>query len=271
MAQPDRVRALAVRGLTVKFLRQRPHGQDPFVALAGVDLAVDDGSFVAVVGPSGCGKSTLLRVCDGLVPTQSGQVRVYGVPVSGPGPERAMVFQHHNLLPWRTALANVEFGLEIAGLPQTKRRSQALQYLELVGLGDFPGYYPHQLSGGMQQRVGLARALAIEPRILLMDEPFGSLDAQTRVILQDELARILSRDRKTALFVTHDIEEALFLADQVAVMSPSPGRILEIIEVPFDRPRSDHTRALPEFALMKQRIWERLKPHQERLSQRGRP
>lgn len=260
------MKALVVRGLTVGFSQRRPDGQHRFVALAEVDLDVEEGAFVVVVGPSGCGKSTLLRVCNGLLPAHSGEVLVYGTRVTGPGPERAMVFQHHNLLPWRTALANVEFGLEIAGVPPGRRRDQAAQYLELVGLGGFFDYYPHQLSGGMQQRVGLARALTMEPRVLLMDEPFGSLDAQTRVIMQDELARILSRDRKTALFVTHDIEEAMFLADRIAVMSPSPGRIMEVIEVPFDRPRSDHTRALPEFARMKERIWGMLKPHQLRLS-----
>lgn len=262
------MRALEVRGLAVRFAQGRGDGQSGHLALAAMELTVDEGSFAVVVGPSGCGKSTLLRACDGLIPPESGEVLVYGTRVTGPGPERAMVFQHHNLLPWRTALGNVEFGLELAGLPPATRRSRAMSYLELVGLGGVPGYFPHQLSGGMQQRVGLARALAMEPKILLMDEPFGSIDAQTRVLLQEELARILSRDSKTALFVTHDIEEALFLADRVAVMSPGPGRILEIIDVPFDRPRSDRTRALPEFGQMKERIWRTLKPHQAAAMQK---
>ncbi len=240
--------------------------QREVMALDSISLEVAEGSFVAIVGPSGCGKSTLLRICDGLIPPTRGEVLLYGQPVRGPGRERAMVFQQHNLFPWRTALRNVEFGLEVAGVPRQKRQARAMRYLELVGLKEFADYYPHQLSGGMQQRVGLARALAVEPKVLLMDEPFGALDAQTRFLLQEELSRIWLQDRKTVLFVTHDIEEALFLGDRVVVMSPRPGRVLEDIAVPFERPRSDRTRALPEFARLKDTIWRTLKAQQAWVS-----
>jgi NitT/TauT family transport system ATP-binding protein len=259
LQHPDVV-AVKISDLSIVFSQRIGAAQQTVAALRDINLTVDDGAFVSIVGPSGCGKSTLLRIVGGLVAPSAGNVSLYGSPVLAPRQESAMVFQHHNLFPWRTTLRNVEFGLEMVNLPKVERRERAERYLELVGLTSFADYYPHQLSGGMQQRVGLARALAVEPRVLLMDEPFGALDAQTRFLLQEELARIWAQDRKTVLFITHDIEEALFLADRVLVMSSRPGRFIEDISVPFDRPRTDHTRGLARFAEMKEHIWRTLKP-----------
>lgn len=263
--------ALEFRGVSVVFSHRVGAEQKQVLALSSVSFDVTEGSFVAIVGPSGCGKSTLLRVCDGLIPPTQGEVLLYGEPVRGPGRERAMVFQQHNLFPWRTALGNVEFGLEMLGVPKQERRARAKHYLALVGLEAFADYYPHQLSGGMQQRVGLARALAVEPQVLLMDEPFGALDAQTRSLLQEELARIWSQNRKTVLFVTHDIEEALFLSDRVIVMSSRPGRVVRDITVPFGRPRSEEVRVQPDFAALKEDIWLTLKREQSELVGSRRP
>jgi NitT/TauT family transport system ATP-binding protein len=228
-------------------------------ALEDVSLTVDEGSFVVICGPSGCGKSTLLRMLHGLQKPDAGEIRVRGERVTGPRLDRAMVFQHHNLMPWRTVERNVELGLEAAGVGKSERRARAGEWLEKVGLQDFAGYHPAQLSGGMQQRVGLARALALDPDMLLMDEPFGALDAQTRVVLQGELERIWEADSKTVVFITHDIEEALFLADRVIVMSARPGRIEADVEVSAPRPRGDAWRADPEFARLKGQLWELLK------------
>jgi NitT/TauT family transport system ATP-binding protein len=186
-------------------------------------------------------------------------VTIDGKVVMEPGFDRGMVFQQFHLLPWRSALANVEFGLEMRGLPRQERRKRAMRYIEMVGLQGFENHYIHQLSGGMQQRVGLARALAIEPEILLMDEPFGALDAQTREIMQNELMRIWSIEKRTAIFVTHDIEEALYLADRIVVMSNRPGRILQIVDVEFMRPRDENLRNQPEFAAARGKIWQLLK------------
>ncbi len=252
--------AVEISNLSIVFSQRIGKVQQRVAALENINLTIADGAFVSIVGPSGCGKSTLLRITGGLVAPSDGEVRLYGTQVLSPRAESAMVFQHHNLFPWRTTLRNVEFGLEMANVPSAERRERAKHYLDLVGLTSFADYYPHQLSGGMQQRVGLARALAVEPKILLMDEPFGALDAQTRFLLQEELSRIWVQDRKTVLFITHDIEEALFLADRVLVMSSRPGRFIEDINVPFDRPRSDHTRGLAQFGEMKEHIWQLLKP-----------
>jgi NitT/TauT family transport system ATP-binding protein len=214
-----------------------------------------EGDFVALLGPSGCGKSTLLRIIDGLTPPTSGTVRLNGRTLTKPGPDRAMVFQGHDLLPWRTVTRNVEFGLEMLGISKAERRSRALEMLDLVGLTDFADFYPAQLSGGMAQRVGLARALVMDPELLLMDEPFGALDALTRIVLQRELERILSASRRSVLFVTHDLEEAIFLGDRVLVLSSRPARIIEDVRVPFDRPRDQGLRGDSHFAELKAHVW----------------
>lgn len=223
-------------------------------------LSVKDLEFLVLLGPSGCGKSTLLRIINGIEPSDSGRILIDGQDVTGTtGHGRGMVFQSFELFPWRTVLDNVAFGLEIAGLEKQQRLAQARECISLVGLSTFENSYPHQLSGGMQQRVGIARALAIKPSILLMDEPYGALDVQTRDLLQDELLNIWERERKTVIFVTHSIEEALYLADRIVVMSPRPGRIAQIIDVPFSRPRRDDIKTEPAFLQLRRQIWESLK------------
>jgi ABC-type nitrate/sulfonate/bicarbonate transport system ATPase subunit len=227
--------------------------------LDDLSLSVADLEFVAIVGPSGCGKSTFLRIVDGLIPADSGEIRLNGRVVDGPGHGRGMVFQSFDLFPWRTAIGNVEFGLEMKNVARAERRERALRWVDLVGLRGFENAYPHQLSGGMQQRVGIARALAIEPEVLLMDEPFGSLDVQTRDLLQDELLAIWQRERKTVLFVTHSIEEAIYLADRVLVFTPRPARIERVLDVPFGRPRREEMKSDPRFVALRQEIWLSLK------------
>lgn len=226
-----------------------------------LSFTVAELEFLALLGPSGCGKSTLLKVLDGLTHCDSGTIHMDGRDItrSGIGSAGATVFQGFDLFPWRTVTGNVEFGLEVRGVGRRERRQRAQHYIELVGLRGFEDAYPFQLSGGMQQRVGTARALAVEPEILLMDEPFGALDVQTRDLLQDELLRIWQRDRKTVLFVTHSIEEALYLADRILVFSGRPTRIEQIIEVPFDRPRTDVLKSSAEFLALRSRIWRGLK------------
>src|SRR5947209_12772875 len=209
----------------------RPPNRGPVRALQNFDIDVAEGEFLSIVGPSGCGKSTFLNVLLGLVRADSGDIRIQDKPITGPGTDRALVFQEFALLPWRTVLHNVELGLEVTGQSAAARREIARDNLRLVGLSAFERYYPHQLSGGMRQRVGIARALAVGPEVLLMDEPFGALDAQTRQIMGAELLRIWERDRKTILFVTHDIDESIYLADRVVVMSANPGRVLEVLPV----------------------------------------
>ncbi len=242
----------------VRLTYRRPLDETEFLALEGVSLAVEQGEFVAIVGPSGCGKSTLLLLINGLLRPSSGRILLNGRPVSSPGPDRALVFQEFALLPWRTVLHNVELGLEVTGQSAAARREIARDNLRLVGLSAFERYYPHQLSGGMRQRVGIARALAVGPEVLLMDEPFGALDAQTRQIMGAELLRIWERDRKTILFVTHDIDESIYLADRVVVMSANPGRVLEVMPITLPRPRDFEARNSPEFVEYRRRIWERL-------------
>ncbi len=247
---------LVVEDLVVAY--QRPGDGGELVALDGVNFTVDAGELVAVIGPSGCGKSSLLLVVNGLLRPARGRVTLEGTPISGPSSERALVFQEFALLPWRTALGNVEVGLELAGHPAAERRVQARRHLGLVGLAEFEDYFPHQLSGGMRQRVGLARALAVRPRVLLMDEPFGALDAQTRVLMGAELLRLWEGDRKTILFVTHDLDEAIYLADRVVVLSARPGRVLESVRIELPRPRSLAVRGTSDFGAYRQRLWARL-------------
>jgi len=229
------------------------------VALQDVSLKVTDSEFVSILGPSGCGKSTLLRIVDGLANADSGEVLMDGKPIERPTQERGFVFQSFNLFPWRTVRGNIEFGMEIKGASKSERKSVSQRLIELVGLQGFERKYPYELSGGMQQRVGIARALAIDPAVLLMDEPFGALDAQTREDMQDELLRIWAAARKTVLFVTHSIEEAIYLSDRVMIMTPRPGRILAVLDIPFDRPRSESHRTLPEFSALRHDIHSRLK------------
>jgi NitT/TauT family transport system ATP-binding protein len=213
----------------------RPPAGRAVAALEDVSLQVAGREFIALLGPSGCGKSTLLYLLGGFLPTETGAITVDGKPVNGPGPDRGIVFQHFALFPWKTVRGNVLYGLERMGLAREEREARAQSYIDLVGLTGFEDSYPSQLSGGMKQRAALARTLAFDPAILLMDEPFGALDAQTRSLMQAELLAIWHRSPKTVIFVTHDVQEAVFLAERVAVMSARPGRIKAVVETKFDK------------------------------------
>lgn len=234
------------------------HGAEAFEAVQDVSFAIDPGELVCLIGPSGCGKSTLLGALAGHITHTAGELSVDGAPISGPHPERGIVFQHHTLFPWKSARDNVSFGPKMRGIAKAERQKLADEILDVVGLGDFARRYPKQLSGGMQQRVEIARVLVNKPRLLLMDEPFGALDALTRIKMQELLLDIWSRVRTTVVFVTHDIDEALFLADRIVVMTPRPGRIQEIIRVPFARPRAAEIVATPEFGQLKRHCLELL-------------
>jgi NitT/TauT family transport system ATP-binding protein len=224
-------------------------------ALRDINLAIERGEFIAVVGPSGCGKTTFLRIVAGLEPASSGEVELDGRAVKRPGGDRGFVFQTDNLLPWRTVFANAIIGREVAGRVGPAERRRTLELLKLVGLEGFENYHPRQLSGGMRQRVNLARALAIDPQVLLMDEPFSSLDAQTREIMQTELMRIWEAGRKTVLFVTHQIDEAVFLADRVLVFARRPGRLRESVAIELARPRTLAIKRTAEFVRYVDHIW----------------
>jgi NitT/TauT family transport system ATP-binding protein len=223
---------IAIEGLNHVY---RPPSGRPVAALEDVSLEVRPREFLAILGPSGCGKSTLLYLIGGFLPIERGTILLEGVPVSGPGPDRGIVFQHFALFPWKTVRANVLYGLEKMRLPRGERESRAQSFIDLVGLTGFEDSYPSQLSGGMKQRTAIARTLAIDPKILLMDEPFGALDAQTRHLMQRELLAIWRRSPKTVIFVTHDVQEAIFLADRVAVMTARPGRIKTVVDVALDK------------------------------------
>jgi len=218
----------------VRHLYRPPRGR-PVLALEDVSLEVRAREFVALLGPSGCGKSTLLYLLGGFLPIEAGRILVEGKPVTAPGPDRGIVFQHFALFPWKTVRGNVLYGLERAGLARPDREARAQQFIDLVGLSGFEDSYPSQLSGGMKQRTAIARTLAFDPQILLMDEPFGALDAQTRSLMQSELLGIWERTPKTVIFVTHDVQEAVYLADRVFVMSARPGRIKAIVDTKFDK------------------------------------
>jgi NitT/TauT family transport system ATP-binding protein len=246
---------LEVRQLSKVFFEQNDPRRPGLVALFNVSLTVRKNEFVSLLGPSGCGKTTLIRIIAGLLPPDRGEVWVDGRRVSAPGRDRCMVFQQFGLLPWRTVLGNVEFGLEIDGVPKDERRAIAARYLELVGLKGFEHYYPHQISGGMQQRVGIARALSKRPEILLMDEPFGAVDAQTREQLQEELLKIWAQTQTTVVFVTHSIDEAIYLSDRVVVMQARPGRVKEEVAIDLPRPRWEgDIKAEPRFAQLRARL-----------------
>ncbi|MEJ2509165.1 MAG: ABC transporter ATP-binding protein [Gammaproteobacteria bacterium] len=249
---------LNVRGLGKQF----DSSQGPVTALRGIDFDVHRREFVCVIGPSGCGKSTLIRIVAGLETHTEGEVLLDGKAVNGPGPDRGMVFQGYTLFPWLTVKKNVMFGLEVSGrggLPE----EEALQWIDLVGLSKFVDAYPHQLSGGMKQRVAIARALANQPRILLMDEPFGALDAQTRARMQTYLMEIWKNIDVTILFITHDLDEAVFLADRVLVLKANPGEVQEVIEVPVPHPRIPDQLLSPEFLATRARLEELIHPPQE--------
>ncbi len=236
-----------------------PPNRTPVTALQDFDISVGEGEFVSIVGPSGCGKSTFLNVLLGLIQPDSGEMSINGNRVSKPGRDRAMVFQEFGLLPWRTVADNVGLGPELHGASKKQRRELSLHFIDMVGLTGFENHYPHELSGGMKQRVGIARALVSDPDVLLMDEPFAALDAQTRDIMQAELLRIWQEAKKTVLFVTHQIEEAVYLSDRVVVMTKRPGRSKTIIDIPLARPRDYEMRVTPEFNELKLRIWNELK------------
>jgi NitT/TauT family transport system ATP-binding protein len=247
---------VSVENVTLKFGGPR----NPIVALDSVSLDVPDKQFAVIVGPSGCGKSSLLDIIAGLKKASAGICRVDNVPVSRPGRERGMVFQNYSLFPWLTVRENVEFGLKLRGVPTDERVKTARFYVEAVGLTAFENSHPGQLSGGMKQRVAIARAMANDPEVLLMDEPFGALDSQTRTSMQQLLLNVWEKDSKTVLFVTHDIEEALFLGDIIYVMSARPGRFVDKITVPLPRPRRYELFSTPEFLELKGRIHARLHP-----------
>ena len=234
-------------------------GNEQVEALAGIDLSIADNEFVSIVGPSGCGKSTLMEIVGGLVEPTEGEVLIDERPINGPHPAVGLVFQQESAFPWRSVLENVEFGLEMHGTSKEERRGRARELIELVGLQGFEDRYPGELSGGMRQRVAIARTLVMNPEVLLMDEPFGALDEQTRLILGDELLRIWSQTRSTALFITHSIEEAALLADRVVVMSARPGSVRKVVPVNLERPRDSTVVSTPEFGNITGEIWDILR------------
>lgn len=236
------------------------------LALSDVSLSIDDGEFMAIVGPSGCGKTSLLNIIAGLMPYDEGSVSIDGRKINGPGIDRAVVFQHSSLLPWRTIAGNVRYGMELQKrFDKATMQERTGYFTKLVGLGGFEKHYPSELSGGMQQRVNLARALAADPAVLLMDEPFAALDAQTREFMQSELLKIWAKARKTVLFITHQINEAIYLADRVAVMSARPGRVKDIFQIPFGRPRPLHLKREREFLELEDAIWQLIEEESARL------
>ncbi|MCU4336786.1 ABC transporter ATP-binding protein [Acinetobacter dispersus] len=233
---------------------------DDFVAVENLSLDVKAGEFVAIVGPSGCGKSTLLDLLAGLTTPSSGQITIDGQAIKKPGLDRGIVFQQYALFPWLTALENIEFGLDAKGVEKQQRYQTAKYFLNLVGLAEFEHHYPNELSGGMKQRVAIARSLAYDPDILLMDEPFAALDAQTRETLQAELVRIWQQTQKTIIFITHSIDEAIYLGQRIAIMTSRPGRIKQVIEVPAElRSDQEDVRSSPEFSQLRHQIWSLLR------------
>jgi len=254
--------SLLIRNLNKTYTRKNGRREEHLTVLEDINFTAQRGEFVAIIGPSGCGKSTILNAIAGLTSyDDGGQILVEGVPVVEPGPDRAIVFQHAQLLPWRTVAQNVAYGLELRReFGRSEIENRVTRALEWVGLADFGRHYPHQISGGMQQRANIARALAVEPRLILMDEPFGALDALTRESLQDQLAQLLARLGRTIIFITHDITEALYLADKILVMSARPGKIVAEIAVGFDKPRARSLTETKEFDLLARELRQLLAP-----------
>lgn len=241
------------------FMYPRGQSAPALTALVNINLTIAARECLCLLGPSGCGKTTLLKMIAGLLFPTSGEVRIDGAPVTGPGQDRAMVFQNFALLPWANVLENIAFGLELRGMPKGERLRAAQELARVVGLEGFERHYPKHLSGGMQQRVGLARALAVQPRILLLDEPFSALDAQTRRLLQEDFAAMQERAPRTVVFVTHSMDEAVRLGDRVALMSPRPGHIQEIISVPLPQPRSFELEKDARYIELKEYLWTQLR------------
>ena len=244
---------LKATGLRHEYYQPRTGGR--LLALENINLQVDDGEFVTIVGPSGCGKTTFINLCDGLLKPTAGKIDIDGVAVTGPGTDRGMVFQDSCLMPWRTVFKNVIFGLECQGLDNAEGTARAKEFIKLVGLAGFEEHYPHELSGGMQQRCNLARALTVDPKILIMDEPFAALDAQTREIMQAELLRIWRESQKTVLFITHQINEAIYLADRVIVFAARPGRVKATIKINIPRPRELSVKRDQTFLKYEDEVW----------------
>lgn len=254
--------ALSFRNVSMVFetRNDRVHALDTF------DFEVAGNEFIVIVGPSGCGKSTLLQVTSGLQPPTTGEVTLGGKPIKGPGPDKAMVFQNFSLFPWKTVWQNIEFGLRVAGMERSKRDELIRYYLKVTGLAGFENHYPRQLSGGMQQRVAIARALVLRPQVLLMDEPFAALDAMNRTIMQEELVRIWSEHRPTVLFITHSVEEAVYMADRIIVMTRRPGRVKRVVDV-TGHVGKDHWRThpidevtvRPDFQELRHLVWQEVR------------
>ncbi len=255
---------LQIDHLTKRYWMERESSE--VLALNDVSIDVNDGEFLAIVGPSGCGKTTLMNIAAGLLPYEDGTVAIGGKRVNGPGTDRAVVFQHSSLLPWRTITGNIRYGMEMQKrFDEATMQQRADHFLKLVGLTGFAKHYPSELSGGMQQRVNLARALAADPEVLLMDEPFAALDAQTREFMQSELLKIWAKAKKTVLFITHQINEAVYLADRVAVMSSRPGRLKAIFEIPFGRPRTLALKRDSKFLEIEDSIWQLIEEESDRM------
>jgi NitT/TauT family transport system ATP-binding protein len=255
VAPPASIPLLQVQSLAKVFSRKGKR----VVALEDFDLTVEDGEFVAIVGPSGCGKSTFLHMLGGFEPISGGTMKLNGQLVSKPGPDRGMLFQEYALYPWRTVFGNVMWPLEVQNTSNAEREAVAERFISMVGLGQFRNHYPNELSGGMKQRVALARLLALDPKIMLMDEPFGALDAQNRELLQEELQKIWNTSRKTVLFVTHDIDEAIYLSDRVIVFTARPGRIKADIRIDLPRPRELEIKKSPKYTEYRNHIWDVLR------------
>jgi ABC-type nitrate/sulfonate/bicarbonate transport system ATPase subunit len=245
-----------LQAIDIRMEYYQPRTGHRMLAIDSFSTSIEEGEFVSILGPSGCGKSTFLKIVDGLIAPTAGQLLLNGQRISRPGKDRAMVFQDASLFPWYTVVRNVSYGLECQGVPARQARERAAPFVKLVGLEGFENHYPYELSGGMQQRVNLARALAVDPELLLMDEPFAALDAQTRELMQAELLRVWNADRKTVLFITHQIDEAVYLSDRVIVMSARPGRIIADIPIELPRPRDLAIKRSPRFHAHVDQIWE---------------
>jgi NitT/TauT family transport system ATP-binding protein len=257
MADTARLAALEIRELSKVFFQDSTSGPVGLLVLDRVSLTVGDGEFISVLGPSGCGKTTLARIVVGIESTTHGEVLIAGKPAGPPGSDRCLVFQNYGLLPWRTVLKNVELGLEIQGSNAREREKTAREFIDLVGLSGFENHFPHQISGGMQQRTGLARALSTRPRLLIMDEPFGAVDAQMRTLLQDELLRIVGMTGASVLFVTHSVDEAVYLSDRIIIFSARPGRPQGEVPVDLPKPRYEFdARDTPEFVDVRRKVTE---------------